>query len=90
MYHATPHGTTGVTPSELLFKRVVKDKVPSVFDIVDINEDSHARDTDVIRKAKGKEREDGRRRAKECDIAVGDTVLHQNMTVSNKLTPTFD
>ncbi|XP_044757738.1 uncharacterized protein K02A2.6-like [Coccinella septempunctata] len=34
MYNVTPHGTTGKSPSELMFNRTVRDKIPSMADLV--------------------------------------------------------
>lgn len=89
MYNVTPHGTTGTAPSELLYKRVIRDKIPSVHDIINRPEEDAARDRDMINKEKGKEKGDTRRHAKESDIKVGDKVLVKNVIFPNKLTTTF-
>ncbi|XP_055904764.1 uncharacterized protein K02A2.6-like [Eupeodes corollae] len=72
MYNVTPHGSTGKSPSELLFNRTIRDKIPSVQDVSETILDSEARDLDKINKQKGKEREDRVRGAKEADIFIGD------------------
>jgi transposase InsO family protein len=90
MYNTTPHGTTNVAPSELIFKRVIRDKIPSIQDVYIEPVLEEAKDMDMIRKQKGKEREDTRRGAKETDLDVGDRVLLRNVLFPNKLTPTFD
>ena len=56
MHNVTPHGTTGKTPSELLFRRNIRDKIPSVGDIMGDEFNEEARDNDIINKQKGKEK----------------------------------
>lgn len=90
MYNVTPHGTTGSSPTELMFNRVIRDKIPGIQDLTDDMLDSAARDYDIINKCKGKEKADMRRGAKESEIDVGDKVLLRNVIFSHKLTPTFD
>ncbi|XP_036340795.1 uncharacterized protein K02A2.6-like [Rhagoletis pomonella] len=90
MNNVTPHGTTGSSPSELMFNRVIRDKIPGIQDLTDDMLDSAARDYDIINKWKGKEKADMRRRAKESDIEVGDKVLLKNVVFAHKLTPNFD
>lgn len=89
MYNVTPHGTTGKSPSQLLFGRNIRDKIPSIDDLITTNIDEEAKDKDVINKQKGKEREDRSRKAKQCDIQPGDKVVTLNMTTSNKLESRF-
>lgn len=89
MYNVTPHGTTEAAPSELLYKRKIRDKIPSISDVTFDSEDNVFRDMDMINKQKGKEREDRRRGAKETQIKVGDLVLMKNTEIKNKLTPNF-
>ncbi|KAG5887202.1 hypothetical protein JTB14_016687 [Gonioctena quinquepunctata] len=89
MHNVTPHGTTGKSPSELIFNRRIRDKIPSVTDIVGEEGDPEAQDNDIINKFKGKRREDGARRAKENDITVGDRVVVQHSVIPHKLTSRF-
>ena len=52
MYRTTPHSTTGVSPAELMFKRKIRTKLPSIQDkSVD---DLETRDRDSEQKGKGK------------------------------------
>lgn len=90
MYNVTPHGTTGSAPSELMFNRRIRDKIPGIEEITEEIIDSAARDNDLIRKQKGKEKADSNRNAKDSTIQVGDKVLLKNVIFPNKLTPNFD
>jgi hypothetical protein len=90
MYNTTPHSTTGKTPTELLFGRTIRDKIPSLQEAVTDDENGDARDMDKINKTKGKEREDRKRRAIESDIAVGDKVVAKNVFKKNKLQTEFN
>ena len=64
-YRATPHGTTGETPSQLLMQRELKTKLPSK--ITNVRQS----------KKKGKEYADARRNAKTKNIQPGEYVLVQ-------------
>jgi len=90
MYNVTPHGTTGSPPSELMFNRTIRDKIPGVQDIVGEVGESEERDRDFINKEKGKEVADKTRRATESKIQLGDKVVLKNVIFPNKLTPNFD
>lgn len=50
MHNVTPHGTTGVAPTQLMFNRVIRDKVPCISDINETFTDSGERDRDCLRK----------------------------------------
>ena len=89
MYNVTPHGTTGAAPSELMFNRVIRDKIPTIDDVTNEMWDSAARDMDIINKQKGKEKGDTKRHAKDSEINVGDQVVLKNVVFPHKLTPTF-
>nr|CAH7764967.1 unnamed protein product [Callosobruchus chinensis] len=73
----------------LLFGRNIRDKIPSIDDLVNTDIDEEARDNDMLNKQKGKEKEDRVRKAKPCDIQPGDKVLTLNTTTSNKLESRF-
>lgn len=92
MYNVTPHGTTGVSPSELMFNRTIRDKLPTVQDVIECDGSllyMSVKDMDLVNKHKGKEREDKNRQAKQSDIKVGDKVLLQNVIFPHKLTTKF-
>lgn len=89
MYYSTPHSTTGKTPSELMYGRNIRTKLPSIADLSTTVACTDYRDRDQVMKEKGKEYEDSRRRAKHSNLEVGDKVLMKNVLPGNKLTPTF-
>ncbi|XP_039449504.1 uncharacterized protein K02A2.6-like [Culex pipiens pallens] len=89
MYYTTPHTTTGKTPTELAFGRTIRSKIPSIRDLPSRPASTDTEDRDLIRKTRGKEIEDAKRKAKSSEIAVGDTVLMRNLLPGNKLTPNF-
>lgn len=90
MYYTTPHSTTGKTPTELLYGRTIRSKIPGVEDIETSIDRGEIQDQDATKKWKGKELEDRKRRAKESTIEEGDTVLAQNLIPGNKLQTTFN
>ncbi|KAL7296747.1 hypothetical protein TKK_0010157 [Trichogramma kaykai] len=52
--------------------------------------DEEAKNCDIVRNQKGKERENLSRNSKISNISPGDKVLAQNLVISNKVYPTFD
>ncbi|KAH8317324.1 hypothetical protein KR074_010603, partial [Drosophila pseudoananassae] len=74
--------------TQLMFNRVIRDKVPCIGDIDEQVSDSDERDRDCMLKQKGKEEADKKRGAREAVINVGDKVLLKNVVVC-KLTPSF-
>lgn len=90
MYNVTPHGTTGKSPTELLFNRRIRDKIPDINDIRGEDGDQEAHDTDLVNKERGKRQEDSTRRAKVGTIGVGDKVVAQNVVIPHKLTSRFN
>ncbi|XP_055633424.1 uncharacterized protein K02A2.6-like [Toxorhynchites rutilus septentrionalis] len=87
MYRSFPHSTTGKTPSELLFGYNIRDKLPSIYQPKDSDEEVSDRDKE--RKEKGKIYVDQRRNARLNPIIEGDKVLLKQMTKVNKLTTNF-
>lgn len=86
-YHATPHPTIGRAPSELMFGRRIRTKLPEVPIFTRVNEEH--RDHDTLQKEKGKEYADGKRKARFSEISVGDRVLVKRMRKDNKLSSNF-
>lgn len=89
MYNSTPHSTTGVAPSSMLFGRKLKDKLPGL-----MMKDEHIleeiRDRDHMKKLKGAEYSDKRRGAKTDDLEEGDKVDIKRIQKDSKLSTTFD
>ena len=72
-YRATPHGTTGMSPAELLFGRKINTKLPNLTNKT--NNDNNVRVYDTTRKQKMKEYFELKRNNKPADVKVGDNVL---------------
>jgi transposase InsO family protein len=69
------HRETGEVPSQLLFGRRLRRGLPSVLSThVQVDRDA-MRERDFESKAKKKKVEDRRRRAKDSDVSIGDTVV---------------
>lgn len=88
MYRSTPHATTLKTPSELMFGRTIRDKLPSIFQPMEQNEE--LRDRDKQSKEKGKIYTDDKRNSKPNEIKKGDEVWIRKEVKTNKLAPKFD
>ena len=86
MHKTTPQSTTGVRPTERMFRRKLRTRIPGIEELqVD---DQKARDRDKEAKERGKLYADEKRDARESDVKEGDRVLlKQEQT--NKLTLTF-
>ena len=78
-YRTAPHSTTGVPPSELLFNRTVKGKLPILNKRNVVNKHKQARENDALKQQYNKQYADNRRNAKHRDIKVGDSVLVVDM-----------
>lgn len=72
MYNTTPHGTIGKSPSELMYGRNIRYKIPSLAEVSGENIDEEAQDRDIINKDKGRIEANKARRAVEDNIRVGD------------------
>lgn len=88
MYRSTPHSTTLKTPSELMYGWNIRDKLPSIYQPKEMDEELHDRDKEV--KQKGKSYADMKRHAKPNDVKVGDRVLLKRQILTNKLSTTFE
>ena len=86
-YRNTTHPSTGVCPSELLFRLKLHTKLPELQEAVKL--DGEVRDRDNDRKAKMKDYADRRRHAEESTLTEGDKVLLKQQRV-NKWTPQFE
>ena len=89
-YRATPHCTTGVSPSEALNQRQMRVTLPQLPQQAQTSEsDTQLRHRDAANKAKAKAYSDRRRHAKQSDLQVGDTVLVRQPR-RNKLSTPYD
>lgn len=86
-YHATPHSTTGRSPSELMFGRRIRSKLPQI--PLSSHMDEDVRDHDKLQKEKGRVAADAKRRARTSEIEIGDRVLMKRMRKENKLSSGF-
>ncbi|XP_062539002.1 uncharacterized protein K02A2.6-like [Armigeres subalbatus] len=89
MYNSTPHSTTGVAPSALMFGRVLRDKLPAFPVEVARKSIEEIQDTDREKKQKGAEYADRIRNATPNLLKEGDTVVAKRMTRDNKLSTNF-
>lgn len=90
MYNSTPHSVTGKTPTELFFRRLNRDKIPTLQDLSNKDDDSETRDKDKDQKERGKDYGDRRRRAQDSDLNLGDKVYIKEMNRTNKLTLNYN
>lgn len=90
MYNSTPHSVTGKTPSELFFKRLNRDKIPTLQDISNKEDDTEIRDKDREQKERGKNYGDKRRKARDPDLNEGDKVYVKEFNKTNKLTSNYN
>ncbi|XP_055522692.1 uncharacterized protein LOC129716873 [Wyeomyia smithii] len=87
LYNSTPHSTTGVAPSALMFGRVLRDKLPSISLTSEQYEDIQDRDRE--RKLTEAEYADKRRHAQPSSLNPGDLVVAKRMIKENKLAGNF-
>ncbi len=73
-YRTTPHTVTGVSPSEMMFGRKVRSKLPQL-NVHDKYDPERVRERDAHLKWQGKRYADQKRGAKESEIKEGDQVL---------------
>ncbi|KAI8514170.1 hypothetical protein Bbelb_084940 [Branchiostoma belcheri] len=87
-YRATPHTTTNHPPATLLFQRAMKTRLPELtLKQPEVNKE--AKQNDQKAKMEMKKYTDRKRKAKENNIDIGDTVL-VSQRKQNKLTPPYD
>ena len=87
-YRTTPHSTTKVPPSELLFNRTVHGALPISKPRIIVNRHQEAKEKEQKRSTYNKSYADLHRGARESLIIVGDTVLVQQVK-KHKLMPKF-
>ena len=85
-YRATPHGTTGKSPAELLFSRKIQTKLPQMFCFTE-GASEIRRDHDA-KKEKQKQYFDKRNKARPKNLQIGDEALVSQQKSTTK--PPFD
>lgn len=88
MYRSSPHSTTQKAPAQMLFGRNIRDKLPSIHQPMEIDEETA--DKDKEKKEKEKQYADARRHAKVSEIGIGDEVLVKRMKKANKLSSNYE
>ncbi|XP_055600366.1 uncharacterized protein K02A2.6-like [Uranotaenia lowii] len=88
MYNSTPHSITGTAPSALMFGRVLRDKLPTIYTDPKITDES-IRDRDWERKLQVAETVDIRRGAKPSALKEGHVVVAKRMQKDHKLSSNF-
>ena len=89
-YRATPHSTTGQTPSFLLFGRTIRDKLPSVSAARPGDASNQAtRDRDAAHKQQQKDAADEHHRSKDQGTMPGDVVLLRRSEPGSKVDSPF-
>lgn len=89
MYNSTPHTTTGVAPSFLMFGRILRDKLPSISNQTATANEESVRDQDWSKKLKEAEYTNTKRRAKPTELKEGAVVVAKRTVKENKLSTTF-
>lgn len=89
MYNSTPHTTTGVAPSFLMFGRILRDKLPSIGNRTATANEESVRDQDWSKKLKETEYANAKRHAKPTELKEGDVVVAKRTVKENKLSSTF-
>lgn len=77
-HNSARHGTTKVIPEEVMFGRKIRGRLPLLEPMLVALDDSSIREKDWNEKMEAKTREDKKRRARETEIEVGDTVVVLN------------
>ncbi|CAB4008302.1 leucine zipper transcription factor 1 [Paramuricea clavata] len=88
-YRATPHSTTGKSPSELLYNRKIQTKLPQVTVENDSSLHQEVKERDERLKKNQKEYADSKRRVKCADIKKSDLVLVRQLK-ANKMSTKYD
>ena len=80
-YRATPHASTGRAPTELLYNRSIKTRLPQLSKPVN---DTNLLARDAATKAKQKAYKDNKKTVRPHSIEVGDSVLIKRQTTKSK------
>ena len=87
-YRATPHGTTGVSPAEMLFNRKLRTKLPQIHVEKESDTRRKIREDHDKKKMSQKKYFDKRHRATKKEIKVGDKALIKQIKSTTK--PPYD
>ena len=89
-YWSTAHSTTGRAPAELLFRRSIRCKLPALSGLPSPTANQLVRDKDAENKQVTADYGNERRRASDQEaVKIGDTVLLERSTKTNKLDSTY-
>ena len=91
-YRSTPHSTTGKSPAELLFRRVLNTKMPELSGLDDEEadiSDQGTRDRDTQKKQANEDYVEKKFNVKERDVREGDLVLLEQKR-QNKLSSSYE
>ena len=90
-YRTKPPGITGISPSELMFKRKLRTKIPDIKQNCEEERDVHCeeeiRNRDIILKDRNKLYIDTKRKALKSELSVGDNVLVKQSQQNKMCTP---
>lgn len=86
-YHSTVHPSTGKSPGELMLKRKLREKIPTM--MLDHNGDESVKEKAMEAKEKMKEYADRKRKAAPSNIIAGDEVVLLNTNKKHKLDSNF-
>ena len=87
-YRATPHGSTGVSPAEMLFNRKLRTKLPQIHVNGENDAKRKVRENHDKKKMSQKKYFDKRHRATKKEVKVGDKVLVKQTKTTTK--PPYD
>ena len=90
-YRATPHSPIGKPPSEILFNRPIKTRLPQMETEgrFNLDEDKELRDKDQQKKSKMKQYADARNNARSRNLTIGDSVFVKQPKI-NKFSSYYD
>lgn len=89
MYNATPMEQQKSHHLSYFLNRSIRDKIPTVTDLMGENDDEVVKDNDILNKHKGKMMEDVAREAKYINIKPEDEGLVENLVLPHKFTTIF-
>ncbi|XP_055542934.1 uncharacterized protein K02A2.6-like [Wyeomyia smithii] len=82
LYHTTPQEATGLSPSQMMFNRELRSRIPSIQNPPSLRWEA-ARDKDMSKKEYHAQRVNQQRHTKEHDLGRGDTVQMRNLQLGS-------